>query len=225
MKQEFMAKLKANIKEFILVSISFLGMLICLQIILPAYATPNLSTEIKLTASETPILDAAKKQDKTHIVATTMQTIVNADEPAIWNALIDFKKYPTIFKGIDSVEITKRDGELVYTESHLKPALFVKQTLQHTVNDLSAGPTTLNWQMIDGNFKYLKGKWELQKKTINTCSVKYTLYVDLGPLVPASLINLVVHRMQQQIVADLKQYVETEYSNEQSHKLSSAHNF
>jgi ribosome-associated toxin RatA of RatAB toxin-antitoxin module len=198
-----------------------LGMLFCIR---PIFATPALDTISSVSmGEEAPHVTKRKKRDVTHLVATSMESIFKADDSAIWSALTDFKKYPTIFRHIQSVEIQKNDGELVYTESHLKPGIFVRNTIQHTVNDLSAAPKILNWQMLDGNFKYLKGKWELQEHTPSTCIVKYTLYVDFGPIVPAPLVNFVVHHMQEEIVADLKHYVETQYKpKDEKRSLSNA---
>lgn len=154
-----------------------------------------------------------KFAENTHIVSASVEKEFKADNSTIWNTLIDFKKYPVIFKRIKSVEITKTGDNLVYTESHLKPGVFIQEPVQHTVNDLSAAPKVLNWRMLDGNFKYLKGKWELQQKTANTCLVKYTLSVDAGALIPAALINFLLHHIQQEIVNDLKNYVESLYNN------------
>jgi ribosome-associated toxin RatA of RatAB toxin-antitoxin module len=227
-----MAKFKTNFNQIVLLaSISLLSEMLILP---SAISSPNINSAVvadsnneALTAvadrnNETAIATANKK-DGTHIVATTTASVFKADDAEIWKILVDFQKYPAIFNRIESVQITKNDGGLVYTESRLKPGVFVQRAIQHTVNDISAGPKLLNWHMLDGNFKYLKGKWEIKQLTANTSAVKYTLFVDLGPLVPPPLINFVVHHVQQEIVADLKKYVEAEYRKKgQIRQLSNA---
>jgi ribosome-associated toxin RatA of RatAB toxin-antitoxin module len=164
---------------------------------------------------------AVNTKNGSHIVATTLDKVFKADDSAIWRVLTDFKKYPNIFKRIKSVEITKNDGGLVYTESHLQPGPFVQHPIQHMVSDLTAGPKILNWHMLDGNFKYLKGRWEITQRSDKTCNVRYTLYVDVGPIIPACMVNFIVHHIQQEIVTDLKNYVESEYKKkDQNNSLS-----
>lgn len=192
----------------------FLTVLLNSQLFCSVWAAPELASTTAQSATASTI--AANQNDNKHIVATTLETIFKADDSSIWSALIDFQKYPSIFKRIQSVEITKRNGNLVYVESHLKPHMFIKRIIQHMVNDLSAGPKVLTWSMLDGNFKYVNGKWEMQARSPNTCLVKYTLYIDPGPIIPAPLVNFIVHFVQQEIVAELKHYVEDEYRKKEA---------
>jgi ribosome-associated toxin RatA of RatAB toxin-antitoxin module len=221
-----MAKIKKFIFGLALLYIPYL--LINGQIFFPAISAPEIASGLAAvqSAESATTISAenavTKNSNSKHIVTTTLESIFKADDATIWNILTDFQKYPNIFKRIKSVEITKHDGNCVYVESHLQPQFFVKRIVQHMVNDLSAGPKMLKWRMIDGNFKYLIGKWELQQRSPGTCLVKYTLDVDLGPIVPAGLINFVVHHMQQEIVADLKHYVEAEYSKKQDNSKVAA---
>ncbi len=223
-----MAKNKKIIFGLTLFCFSYL--LINGQIFCPAMSAPELASglaaaqSVESATSISAENTAAKDINSKHIVSTTLESVFKANDATIWNALIDFQKYPTIFKQIQSVEITKRDGNSVYVESHLQPHLFVKKIVQHMVNDLSAWPKMLKWRMLDGNFKFLQGKWELQQNSPGNCLVRYTLSVDFGPIIPAALINFVVHHVQQEIVADLKHYVETEYSKKQDSKKVAALN-
>ena len=158
-------------------------------------------------SAQTANVDGQKAQPG-HLVSSTLKTVIKADDTTIWNNLIDFVSYPLIFKRIQSVEITKRDGDFVYVESRLKPHLFIKHPTQQMVNDLSAGPKILKWRMINGNFSYVAGQWEIEPRANNTCLVKYTLSVEPGPVIPDFLVNLVFHYVQQEIVSQFKHYVE-----------------
>ncbi len=150
----------------------------------------------------------SQKTHSSHIVTSVLKTIIKVDDTTIWNNLTDFDSYPLMFKRIQSVEITRRDGNFVYVESRLKPHLFIKHITQHMVNDLSAGPKILKWRMIDGNFSYVSGQWEIEPRANNTCLVKYTLSIEPGPVVPDFLVNLAVHYVQKEIVSQFKRYVE-----------------
>ncbi len=228
-----MAKFKKSF--FVLVLFYMACLLPSRQTFLAVEAAPDLASDIAVqqtTISKTTVTsttattsttqaktinDIDSQNDKSkNIVSTTLESVFKADDATIWNTLVDFQKYPNIFKRVKSVEITKREGNLVYIESQLKPHLFVKKIVQYMVNDLSAAPKMLKWRMLDGNFKYVIGKWELQQRSPNSCLVRYTLNVDVGPIIPAALTNFVVHHIQQEIVADLQHYVESEYGKKQN---------
>ena len=186
--------------------------IVATQPIAATASVPQSSPPIVASQPIAAIANAPPDLSSKHIIATTMQTNFKANTAQIWQALIDFTKYPLFFKRIKTVSITKRDGSFVYTESGLQPQIFVKCPIQHVVNDLSAAPKSLTWRMIDGNFKYLKGKWELLQQSPGLCSVKYTIYVDVGPVIPPLLVNFVVHHIQEEIVDQLKRYVEVKFS-------------
>lgn len=146
---------------------------------------------------------------KKHVTSGVTEIEIDAPTNVVWSVLTDFQQYPQIFKGIQSCKVTKRDGGLVFTESYLKPHLFLNEPCQHAVNDLSAAPQALTWHMLDGNFKSLDGKWELKPMAGGRCLAVYTLSVDAGGCVPAPLVGMALHSMQKEIVASLKKSAES----------------
>ncbi|MBC7999920.1 MAG: hypothetical protein IAF58_18340 [Leptolyngbya sp.] len=156
---------------------------------------------------------AAEKKEKDeakNIAESSVSTIISSEQGLVWKTLTSFERYPQIFKRIKSSAVTKREGELVYVETYLKPAMFVKQPLQHTVNNLSACPGQLRWQQLDGNFKHIEGSWEIVPEDSNRTKVIYTLHVDAGSLVPPSMVSFFLSFVQKEVLAQLKQYVERE---------------
>lgn len=136
--------------------------------------------------------------------------VINAPVDTVWEVLTNFPEYPHIFQRIQSCRVTRQEGNLVWTESNLKPHLFVKTPRQHTVNDLSRKPRVLDWKVLDGNFKTVVGKWELSPAGKgDSCSVTYTLAVDPGPVVPKFLVSFTLHNLQKEITTALKEWVES----------------
>ena len=81
---------------------------------------------------------------------------------------------------------------------------------QQAVNDLGGKPNVLNWKLIDGNFKSVKGKWELSTTPgASKCAIIYTLIVDPGPIVPKFLVSFVLHNLQKEIILALQEWLET----------------
>lgn len=143
---------------------------------------------------------------------------IDAPREVVWNVLTDFNRYSTIFKGIKSCHVTKREGGLVYTESYLKPHLFIQVACQHTVNDISNGPDLLKWHVLDGNFKTVDGRWDL-KSDGNSTLATYTLDVDPGAI-PGPIASMVMHGMQKDVTTSLKASAEVAYVEQQRVKAS-----
>jgi ribosome-associated toxin RatA of RatAB toxin-antitoxin module len=144
-----------------------------------------------------------------HVARGIVQVEINAPREAVWNVLTNFSNYSRVFDRIQSCKVTKKDGDLVFTESQLKPHMFLSEPCQHAVNDLTQGPNVLTWKAIDGNFRSMGGKWELRSNgSDNKCTAVYTLEVDAGNCIPTPLVGMMMHGMQKEIVASVKKTAE-----------------
>ena len=107
----------------------------------PALATEpfsgaNIGNQIKESWAK----QSTSKDSKTKLAKATVETTIKAPKEYVWNALTDFGRYPRIFPKVKSCQVLKREGQLVYIESYLKPQLFVNEQCQHTINDLQNKP-------------------------------------------------------------------------------------
>lgn len=167
---------------------------------------------VAVRASDSQSADEAKvKREKQEKFATaTANFEIDAPRELVWKTLTNFSDYPDIFSQIRSCKVTKQDGDLIYTESYLKPQMFLKQPCQHTVNDLSGKPAQLTWKLIDGNFKSVCGSWQLKPVENDTrCKVVYIISVDAGPFIPRPLTGILLKMMQKEAVCALKTRAET----------------
>jgi len=156
---------------------------------------------------------------KKHKLAHAASTVkIYAPQSVVWKVLIDFERYPKMFKRIDTCHITKKENGLIFAESYLKPQMFVKRLCQHTVTDISQGPAYLRWKMLDGNFKSVVGTWDLRPAPGTAmhpqmCIAKYTLWADPGPIIPAPLVSFLLHTIEHEVVSSFKKSCEQEYQN------------
>ena len=110
----------------------------------PAAATePFSGATIGNQIKESWAKQSASKDSKTKLAKATVETTIKAPKEFVWNALTDFSRYPHIFPKVKSCQVLKREGQLVYIESFLKPQLFVNEQCQHTINDLQNKPDSL----------------------------------------------------------------------------------
>jgi ribosome-associated toxin RatA of RatAB toxin-antitoxin module len=151
----------------------------------------------------------SRKRKYAHASSTVQ---IYAPEAIVWKVLIDFEKYPEIFKRMDSCHITKREHGLLFAETYLKPQMFVKKLCQHTVTDISQGPHFLQWKMLDGNFSSVYGSWTLSegqdKKGKPVCVATYTLEADPGPVIPGPMVSFVLHQLEHEVVTLFKKACE-----------------
>lgn len=94
----------------------------------PAFATePFSGATIGNQIKESWAKQSASKDSKTKLAKATVETTIKAPKEFVWNALTDFGRYPHIFPKVKSCQVLKREGQLVYIESFLKPQLFVNE--------------------------------------------------------------------------------------------------
>lgn len=166
-----------------------------------------------------PVYEAGKKLPKG--MAESAVSITIASEPTnVWNALIDFQAYPKIFKRIKTSEITRKEGDLVFLETYLKPQMFVKNQVQHTVSNIADSPSRLVWKQLDGNFKHVDGSWDLAPVDGGKTKLTYTLHVDADTIVPPSMVAFLLKFVQREVVGQVKQYVEKEAKTKETHNVS-----
>lgn len=122
--------------------------------------------------------------------------------------LSDFPKFPEFMKRIKTVEVVRRDGNMTFTQSYLKPQFLVNQPLNHTITDVYSKPNTIEWVLVDGNFPSASGRWEIEPLTPHTCRIRYTVAVEPGPFIPPHLVSFALKLVQKEIVSGVKTRVE-----------------
>lgn len=162
-------------------------------------------------ASALPEQSASGKLNK-HLSSGVTRVEINAPPQVVWQVLTDFSKYPQVFEKIKSCRVTKREGNLVFTETYLHPHMFLNQPCQHVVNDLTCGPQLLTWQALDGNFKAMEGAWQLKPAgCADHCIAVYTLSVDAGGVIPSPIVGLVLRGVQKDVLTAVKKSAESSY--------------
>lgn len=190
---------------------------LCIATINGAGSVPTLAADKTIVASTETLSSAPpvelkkKRKDKQQGIILSQSSVrveVNAPAEQVYQTLTNFDLYPQIFKRIKSCAVTRREGDLVYVETFLKPQMFVKQQCQHTINDLKGGPGRLEWTQLDGNFKHVDGTWEIRSLKADRTEVTYTLRLDAGPVVPSQLVSFLLKFVQKEVTGQLKAYVE-----------------
>jgi ribosome-associated toxin RatA of RatAB toxin-antitoxin module len=186
----------------------------------PEAAAANIGKQIKNQMTAPPA-SLAKLYDydppNVKLSKASTEITIMAPQQYVWDKLTTFATYPKLFPRLKTCQVVKKEGDLVYIESLLKPQMFVSQPCQHTINDLEDKPDSLKWKLTDGNFKAVEGEWKL--KSIDGgqhTQVKYTMEVDPGPLIPRPIIVMALKMVQNEAVHSVKFMVEQDYAASQS---------
>ncbi|MBY0358984.1 MAG: SRPBCC family protein [Candidatus Obscuribacterales bacterium] len=131
-------------------------------------------------------------------------TDVKASPQTVLELLSDFPRFPEFMKRVKTVSVTRQEGNLFFTESYLKPQMFVSQTCNHTITQLHHKPNTIEWVLIDGNFPSASGRWEVEPtESGKSCKVTYTVAIDPGPI-PNNIAALGLKIVQKELVAGMR---------------------
>ncbi|MBS1954714.1 MAG: SRPBCC family protein [Cyanobacteria bacterium SZAS-4] len=142
------------------------------------------------------------EEKKKHLARSVSCFEIACPREVVWQTLTNFPKYPDLFKRVKTCRVTKREGDIVFLESVMKSQLFIKPT-QHTVNDLTKGPGTLKWKLLDGNFKSVEGEWSLEPVKDGThTKVTYAIEVEPG-IVPQGIVAMFLKAIQKEAVVSL----------------------
>ena len=91
---------------------------------------------------------------------------------------------------------------------------FVRQRCNHTLIDLSQKPNSLDWKLLDGNFRGVEGQWDCKPIDNAKTEVKYTLAVDPGPMVPSTLVSLMLHSVVKEVVRSVQDSCSDTYKHQ-----------
>lgn len=114
-------------------------------------------------------------------------TVFDVSLDALWDVITDYDGYAEFVEGLESIEVTKRQGKDVvanYTVSMFGKK--VHYTLKHTENPKKG----LKWEMVEGEFfKFNNGAWDLKALGDDQVEATYTVDVGFPLLVPKTIVN------------------------------------
>ncbi len=113
--------------------------------------------------------------------------VMDVELDALWDVITDYESYPDFVEGLESLKITKRDGNDVFADYVV--SMFgkkVKYSLKHSEKPKKG----LKWEMIEGEFfKFNNGAWDLKEKGKGKVEATYTVDVGFPLLVPKAIVN------------------------------------
>lgn len=141
-------------------------------------------------------------------MAGAQRTItINATVEKCWSVISDYERYPEFLPEVKKIRTLNRRGAEVDVQYEAE----VVKVIKYTVHMKEEGPKKLSWSFIDGEFmKDNKGGWVLEDAGNGTTKATYNIAVEVGMLVPKTIVNALVDTQLPRLLENFKKRIESQ---------------
>ncbi len=141
-------------------------------------------------------------------MAGAQRTItINAPVEKCWSVISDYERYPEFLPEVKKIRTFNRRGAEVDVQYEAE----VVKVIKYTVHMKEEAPKKLSWSFIDGEFmKDNKGGWVLEDGGSGTTRATYSIAVEVGMLVPKTIINALVDTQLPKLLENFKKRIESQ---------------
>lgn len=139
------------------------------------------------------------------------QAVINAPVTAVYDALVDFERYPEWAGDLKQATIVERDSEGRAQVVEFRAAAMGRSTTYRLRYDYEGAPAKLAWVLESGDLeRELDGAYHLRAADdAGTTEVVYELSVDLVLPIPGFVKRRAEARIIKTALADLKALIES----------------
>jgi ribosome-associated toxin RatA of RatAB toxin-antitoxin module len=136
----------------------------------------------------------------------TRTIIFNAPMEKCFSVISDYERYPEFLPEVRKIRTANRRNNEV--DVHYEAEIV--KVIKYAVHLKEEKPTKVSWTFIDGEFmKDNKGGWVLEAAGEGKTKATYTIEVEVGMLVPKSVINVLVDSQLPKLLENFKKRIET----------------
>lgn len=141
-------------------------------------------------------------------MAGAQRTItINATVDKCWSVISDYERYSDFLPEVKKIRAFNRRGAEVDVQYEAE----VVKVIKYTVHMKEEAPNKLSWSFIDGEFmKDNKGGWVLEDAGNGTTKATYNIAVEVGMLVPKTIINALVDTQLPKLLENFKRRIEAQ---------------
>ena len=141
-------------------------------------------------------------------MAGAQRTIIfNATVEKCWAVISDYERYPEFLPEVKKIRTMNRRGNEVDVQYEAE----VVKVIKYTVHMKEEGPRKVSWSFIDGEFmKDNKGGWVLEEAGEGKTRATYSIAVEVGMLVPKTIVNALVDTQLPKLLENFKKRIESQ---------------
>ena len=131
--------------------------------------------------------------------------VFNAPVEKCFAVISDYERYPEFLPEVRKIKTANRRG--VEVDVHYEAE--VVKVIKYAVHMKEEKPTRVSWTFIDGEFmKDNKGGWVLESRPDGKTHATYNIEVQVGLLVPKTIINVLVDTQLPKLLENFKKRIE-----------------
>lgn len=136
----------------------------------------------------------------------TRSIVFNAPIEKCWAVISDYERYPEFLGEVRKIKTANRRGNEV--DVHYEAEIV--KVIKYAVHMREEKPSRVSWTFIDGEFmKDNKGGWVLVADGDKT-KATYSIEVEVGMLVPKTVINVLVDTQLPKLLESFKKRIEAQ---------------
>lgn len=136
----------------------------------------------------------------------TRSVVFNAPLEKCFEIISDYERYPEFLPEVKRIKTVNRRGAEVDVQYEAE----VVKVIKYTVHMREEGPKKLSWSFVDGEFmKDNKGGWVLEDGGNGTTKATYSIEVEVGMLVPKTIVNALVDTQLPKLLENFKKRIES----------------
>jgi ribosome-associated toxin RatA of RatAB toxin-antitoxin module len=140
------------------------------------------------------------------MAGATRSIIINAPVEKCYSIISDYERYPEFLPEVKRTRTANRRGNEVDVHYEAEVVKIIKYTV-HIKEDRPAG---LTWTLLEGEFmKENRGGWVLEAEGEGRTRATYNIAVEVGLLVPKTIINVLVDTQLPKLLENFKKRIET----------------
>jgi coenzyme Q-binding protein COQ10 len=119
----------------------------------------------------------------------TRSIVINTPMEKVFAVIKDYAKYPEFLPEVKSTWLSKRQGAEVDVHYQVE----VLKKIRYTLRLKEEPPNRISWTFVEGDLmRDNRGHWLLEDAGEGKTRATYNIEVKLGPLVPKSIVNVLV---------------------------------
>ena len=136
----------------------------------------------------------------------TRSIVIDVPPEKLFDVIVDYDRYPEFLPEVKEARSKERKGNAVDVDYVADIVKRIRYTLHH----VEERPRTVRWTFVKGDLmRDNHGSWTLEPTHDGKTRATYTIEVGVGPLVPRSIVNMLVDQSLPKLLEAFKKRAET----------------
>ena len=139
------------------------------------------------------------------MAGATRSIVIDVPPEKLFDVIVDYDRYPEFLPEVKEAHSKDRKGNAVDVDYVADVVKRIRYTLHH----VEERPRAVRWTFVKGELmRDNHGSWTLEPTPDGKTRATYTIEVGVGPLVPRSIVNMLVDQSLPKLLEAFKKRAE-----------------